>query len=65
MNSERLKNIGNIIISQDNTNNNKFIKYNNSENNKNNNFDEQNKGFFQYKEEGFKNNRYGNLQSSE
>ena len=70
MNSERLKNIGNIIVSQDNnniSNNNKFMKYNNSENYKNT-YDEMNKGLVFYKEEGYKNNRYGqynNLQNSE
>ena len=61
VNSERLKNIGNIIISQsqeNNINNNhKFTPYNHSENYKNNN-EEMNKGLIHFKEEGFKNNRY-------
>ena len=61
VNSERLQNIGNMIISQsqDNNmkNNNNFIPYNNSENYKINN-EEMNKGLIHYKEEGFKNNRY-------
>ena len=62
VNSERLKNIGNIIISQsqDNNinNNHKFMNYNNSENYKNNN-EIMNNGLIHFKEEGFKNNRYG------
>jgi hypothetical protein len=61
VNSERLKNIGNIIVSQSQDNhinsNNKFMSYNNSENYKINN-EEMNKGLIHYKEEGFKNNRY-------
>ena len=61
VNSERLKNIGNIIVSQsqeNNINNNhKFMNYNNSENYKNN-IDNMNKGLIHFKEEGFKNNRY-------
>ena len=61
VNSERLKNIGNIIVSQsqeNNINNNhKFIGYNKPENYKNNN-DEMNKGLIHFKEEGLKNNRY-------
>ena len=61
VNSERLKNIGNIIVSQSKDNhinsNNKFMSYNNSENYKINN-EEMNKGLIHYKEEGFKNNRY-------
>ena len=60
-NSERLKNIGNIIVSQsqeNNINNNhKFMNYNNSENYKNN-IDNMNQGLIHFKEEGFKNNRY-------
>ena len=61
VNSERLKNIGNIIISQsrDNNKNNyshKYMAYNHSESYKNN--DETNKGFLHFKEEGYKNNRY-------
>jgi len=61
VNSERLKNIGNIIVSQsqeNNINNNhKFIGYNKPENYKNNN-DEMSKGLIHFKEEGLKNNRY-------
>ena len=61
VNSERLKNIGNIIVSQsqeNNINNNhKFMNYNNSENYKNN-IDNMNQGLIHFKEEGFKNNRY-------
>ena len=61
VNSERLKNIGNIIVSQsqeNNINNNhKFMGYNKQENFKNNN-DDMNKGLIHFKEEGLKNNRY-------
>ena len=62
VNSERLQNIGNMVISQsqDNNirnNNNNFMSYNNSDNYKINN-EEMNKGLIYYKEEGFKNNRY-------
>ena len=61
VNSERLQNIGNMVISQsqDNNirNNNNFMSYNNSDNYKINN-EEMNKGLIHYKEEGFKNNRY-------
>ena len=61
VNSERLKNIGNIIVSQsqeNNINNNhKFMGYNKPENFKNNN-DDMNKGLIHFKEEGLKNNRY-------
>ena len=61
VNSERLKNIGNIIVSQsqeNNINNNhKFMGYNKPENYKNNN-DDMNKGLIHFKEEGLKNNRY-------
>ena len=62
VNSERFKNIGNIIVSQSQENNinsnNKYINYNNSDNYPNNN-EEMNRGLIYYKEEGFKNNRYG------
>ena len=61
VNSERLKNIGNIIVSQsqeNNINNNhKFMGYNKPENYKNNG-DDINKGLIHFKEEGLKNNRY-------
>ena len=61
VNSERLKNIGNIIVSQsqeNNINNNrKFMGYNKQENFKNNN-DDMNKRLIHFKEEGLKNNRY-------
>ena len=61
VNSERLKNIGNIIVSQsqeNNINNNhKFMGYNKQENFKNNN-DDMNKGLIHFKEERLKNNRY-------
>jgi len=59
VNSERLKNIGNMVVSQSQENNNKFMPYsNNIENYKNNNEEIMNKGLIHYKEEGFKNNRY-------
>ena len=58
MNSERLKNIGNMVVSQSQDNNiNNYKHFNNQENFKNNN-DGMNKGFMHYKEEGLKNNRY-------
>ena len=58
MNSERLKNIGNMVVSQSQDNNiNNYKHFNNQENFKNNN-EGMNKGFLHYKEEGLKNNRY-------
>ena len=58
MNSERLKNIGNMVVSQSQDNNiNNYKHFNNQENFKNNN-EGMNKGFMHYKEEGLKNNRY-------
>ena len=58
MNSERLKNIGNMVVSQSQDNNiNNYKHFNNQESFKNNN-DGMNKGFMHYKEEGLKNNRY-------
>ena len=61
VNSERLKNIGNIIVSQSQENNinniHKFMGYNKPENYKNNG-DDINKGLIHFKEEGLKNNRY-------
>ena len=53
-NSERLKNIGNLIVSQDRN----FNNYNNNENFKNN-LNENNNDLFQYQGDEYRNNRYG------
>lgn len=58
-NSERLKNIGNLIISQERNNIN---NYNNIENFKNN-FDENNNDVIQYQGDEYRNNRYGSYNS--
>ena len=54
-NTDRFKNIGNIIVSQDN-------KYNNYKN-LNNNFEENNNDIIEYKKEEYKNNRYASYNS--
>ena len=58
-NSERLKNIGNLIVSQDANN------FNNHNNNENfiNNYDENNNGLIQYQGDEYRNNRYGSYNS--
>ena len=56
-NTERFKNIGNLIVSQDN----KFNSYKKLNNNEN--IEENNNDFVQYQEEEYKNNRYGSYNS--
>ena len=58
-NSERLKNIGNLIVSQDANN------FNNHNNNENfiNNYEENNNGLIQYQGDEYRNNRYGSYNS--
>ena len=56
-NTERFKNIGNLIVSQDN----KFNSYKKLNNNEN--LEENNNDFVQYQEEEYKNNRYGSYNS--
>ena len=56
-NTERFKNIGNLIVSQDN----KFYSYKKLNNNEN--LEENNNDFVQYQEEEYKNNRYGSYNS--
>ena len=56
-NTERFKNIGNLIVSQDN----KFNSYKKLNNNEN--LEENNNDLVQYQEEEYKNNRYGSYNS--